>query len=164
MAACSYLLILSPFGHLLIRLLGLSVFLYGIGYGVLEYARSKGTNVLLSGKNKTVSSVIRLASKASILLAGVAIGYGIRDHQLSQNTHTYWDVVVLERYTPQRFKVQPAMSVSGVWDTCSPQDWQAGQKMDWVTIEQNLGCKTIRYQHFYSNSQGERLNASIQMR
>lgn len=96
--------------------------------------------------------------------AGYDAGYVYRDHELANNTHTYWDVIVLERYSDKRFKIQPAMATSGVWDTCLPQDWKSGQKMDWVTVEQRLGCKVIRYQHFYSDNKGERINASLQTR
>lgn len=95
---------------------------------------------------------------ASVVMISFATGFFYRDHLLATNTHTYWNVVVLERFSDKTFKVQPAMTEGAEWTTCKPQTWQAGQVMDWVTIEQHLGCKDIRYQHFIPKGD---LNASV---
>lgn len=156
------LLILSPLGHLLIRLLALSVFLYGIGYGVHEYARRKGIDVFWTRKQKIVSGVIRNAGRATILILGIAIGYGIRDHQLVSNHVTYTDIDVLYKVNDVRYFVQPARMRAMDITLCNERvDWNAGDLLDDWTFEQMPGCKRVISYH--KKPQGE-LNADVSFR
>ena len=160
---CGFL-ILSPFGHWLIRLLGLSAFLYGIGYGVLEYARRKGTDVFWTRKQKFVSLGISTARKASILILGAAIGYGIRDHQLASRLVNYQDVAVVQKFSDDHFLIQPARMVPLDSELCSdsiPNDLKQGDTLEYFRFEQRDRCK--RLIAYGRKAQGE-LNASIQMR
>ena len=156
------LLTLSPLGHLLIRFLALSVFLYGIGFGVLEYARRKGIDVFSTRKHRIVSGVIRNASKATILILGIAIGYGVRDHQLVDSTITYRNVLVQQRLAERRYRVIPQWMSRLDVELCQgpPIDWQEGDTLDEWTFEQQRGCKRVISYH---KKQGE-LDASLSTR
>lgn len=97
------------------------------------------------------------------IIAGTA-GYGIRDHQLNVNSHTYWDVSILERYSDSSFRIKPARMQDGQWDFCSPAPFQKSDELRYITFEQKNGCKRLEYFQKLDARLGEKLNAAISLR
>lgn len=93
------------------------------------------------------------------ILAGTA-GYGIRDHQLTVNSHTYWDVAILDKYSDQSFRIQPARMQDGQWDFCAPVPFQKHDELRYITFEQKNGCKRLEYFQKLDSRLGEKLNAA----
>lgn len=83
-----------------------------------------------------------------LLAVGVAYqigkdrGYGIRDHELVQNTRMYFGVTVLSGKTDKNYTVQiPGFVKSYDWDFCHPVKMPA-QVID-IKYEQRPGCKMV---------------------
>ena len=99
------------------------------------------------------------------LILGIGIGYASRDHQLVKNTHTYLDVLVIERYSADKYLLKPARMQPWISKTCEPVDLSTGHTMKFYTFEQMTDCHRVKSFEFYANTKGERINAStIQMR
>jgi len=100
-----------------------------------------------------------------ILALGIAAGYAIRDYQLIKNTHTYLDVLVVERYASDKYLLRPARMQPWISKTCEPIDLTTGHTMKFYTFEQMADCHRVKSFEFYANDKGERINAaSLQMR
>jgi len=98
------------------------------------------------------------------IVLGVALGVGIRDHQLINQSHTYWDVAILEKYSNISFRIQPARMQDGQWDFCEPVPFQKYDKLRYITFEQKNGCKRLEYFQKLNPRLGEKLNATISSR
>lgn len=107
-----------------------------------------------------------IKSLAILLGIGISItiGYGIRDYQLIKNSHTYFDVDVLEKYSSEKYLLRPARMQPWISKTCEPLDLTPGHTMKFYTYEQMADCHRVKSFEFYANSKGERVDASIQMR
>lgn len=92
----------------------------------------------------------------------LAAGYGIRDYQLVKNTHTYFDVDVLEKYSETKYLLRPARMQPWISNPCVPISLTIGHTMKFYTYEQMSipDCHRVKAFEFYTNSKGERVNAS----
>ena len=88
------------------------------------------------------------------------LGYGIRDHQLISNSHTYWDVAILDKYSDHSFRIQPARMQDGQWDFCAPVPFQKHDELRYITFEQKNGCKRLEYFQKLDSRIGEKINAA----
>jgi hypothetical protein len=115
-------------------------------------------------KQKARTTLANTAKIGLGMALGVLLGMGIREHQLIKNTHTYIDVLVMERYSADKYLLRPARMQPWISKTCEAVDLSAGHTMKFYTFEQMPDCHRVKAFEFYANSKGERINASIQMR
>ena len=95
-----------------------------------------------------------------ILLAGVGLGYGSREHQLATNTFTYEGVAVNSQVSEKRYWMTvPGYSSQRDFEFCHPLKMPA-QVVD-IKYEQKYGCKQV-YGIGYVLTHKENRNASIQ--
>lgn len=107
---------------------------------------------------------IWIATMMTMLAIGLALGYGARDRQLVSNSHTYWDVAILEKYSDISFRIQPARMQDGQWDFCAPVPFQKSDELRYITFEQKNGCKRLEYFQKLDSRLGEKLNVTAQTR
>lgn len=105
-----------------------------------------------------------IASMMMMLAVGLALGYGARDRELIANSHTYWDVSILDKYSDISFRIQPARMQDGQWDFCAPAPFQKSDQLRYITFEQKNGCKRLEYFQKLDTRLGEKFNASAQTR
>jgi hypothetical protein len=112
---------------------------------------------------RTVYIATMMVILTAILLAGVGLGYGRRDHQLISNERTYWGVTILDSYSPQSFHVQPERMQDYKWDFCSPAPFQKSQVFKFITYEQRNDCKRLEYFR-EEDHKGEQTDAELSIR
>lgn len=112
----------------------------------------------------TGERALRQANKVWLLLFGITLGFtmgfGYRNYQLVNNTHTYLDVQVLDRYAPDKYLLQPARMQPWISKTCEPVDLTVGHTMKFYTYEQLADCHRVKSFVFYTNRKGERTNVT----
>jgi hypothetical protein len=103
--------------------------------------------------------ILALALTAT-LRVGMALGYGKRDRELLDQSHTYWGVFILDKYSDVSFRIQPARMQDGQWDFCAPVPFQKHDELRYITFEQKNGCKRLEYFQKLDPRLGEKLNAA----
>lgn len=100
-----------------------------------------------------------------VLGAGLSLGYGVRDHQLVKNTHTYFDVKVLDKYSDTKYLLQPVRMQPWISNPCEPVYLSVGATMKFYTYEQMTipDCHRVKSFEFYANSKGERIDADADL-
>lgn len=161
-------MIISP--HFWLRLLISFLGLWGFGYAISiarKRNREQGRTSPIVNKTERLkqwaAQAILNAGKVGLgVVLGTLLGMWIRDRQLNENTHTYFDVAILEKYSDSKYLLQPARMQPWIAVPCTPPDWERGQQMKFVTLEWKGKCLQIKAFEFYANSKGERVNASLQ--
>jgi hypothetical protein len=76
-------------------------------------------------------------------------GYAVRDYRATAEAvealrarYTYMDVLIVARHDDHTFTLQPKWMDEWGATTCTPVDWQAGQKMKFVTYVQHTDGKS----------------------
>lgn len=93
-----------------------------------------------------LGKLYRSATTVIALLAWSGIGYLYRDMKLADNTDTYVNVLILEKYSSQDFKAQVDGGSVGHITICQsfvPVDWQKGAVVERMTFEQQGNCKNV---------------------
>lgn len=163
-------MIISP--HFWLRLLISFLGLWGFGYAISiarKRNREQGRTSPIVNKTERLkqwaAQAILNAGKVGLgVVLGTLLGMWIRDQQLLDNRHTYWDVAILDKYSDKSFHIQPARMQDGQWDFCAPAPFQKGNSLRYITFEQQNGCKRLEYFQIYQAQSGEKINAAIQMR
>lgn len=136
---------------------------YAIFSCVLSVMRRRGSKLFLNEKEKIITAAMRASTYGIMLILGMVIGMGMRDHQLVSRTITYRNILIRQKVADRDFWVLPQWMEPQRVQLCkdSTVDWRAGEWLaDWK-FEQEPGCKRVIYYH--ELPEGE-LNASIQMR
>lgn len=161
-------MIISP--HFWLRLLISFLGLWGFGYAISiarKRNREQGRTSPIVNKTERLkqwaAQAILNAGKVGLgVVLGTLLGMWIRDRQLLDNQHTYFDVIILEKYSQNKYLLQPARMQPWIAKTCSDVDWHVPQQMKFFTYEQMPDCMRVKAFVFYANNKGERVNASLQ--
>lgn len=106
---------------------------------------------------------IRAGTRATLMvLIGAVIGSGltwILGHK-QQRRYSYIDVLVLQRHDSTHYTLQPEWMKPWEMTTCTPQDWEQGEKMQFLNFKYHPGCDTVDDGAFvfYSGANGKRTN------
>jgi hypothetical protein len=101
------------------------------------------------------------------LILGVGIGYASREFQTYRNTQTMGDVLVLNRFDPQNYRLQTewGQSFGAVICPNSSADWEPGEKLQIWIYEQKHGCKSMNGPNLgyikYSDGNGQSVKFPI---
>ena len=121
------------------RLLLFAVGLCGIYSIVMMFVRKRNVGVFWTRKEKIIAFANNHGSKIAMLILGMVMGYGIRDHQLTSNTRTYSGVAVLSQQSDRQYTVQiPGYARAYDFEFCHPLK-MPGPLID-IKYEQRFGC------------------------
>jgi len=102
----------------------------------------------------------RIGRGALLIMMGFGTGWLWKDHQFNATRYVYSDVLVVARHDEQNYTIQPARMQPFKMVTCTPTDWQEGEKMKFLSFTYSARCDRVDGQgwfQFYTNPKGQRL-------
>lgn len=138
---------LAP-GLLLLALLGSTAVLISLAMRARKQLKKHTSTLpaprLVTGQTVTTVQDIRRISIAVLLTASISGpgGWFWRDHQFTANRYHYTEVRVI-RHDPSNYTLQPARMTPFDATTCTPQNWQTGEKMKSLHFQWTPDCDHV---------------------